>query len=252
MKKAYSDKRKSLFFLGLFAVCLSFFNLSCGLDVVDAVLDDPFYTEQIPEESYGFELRTFSFSTVKLDNANEFGKGYIYYKIYNKSSVKNSERDNIETMTADSSRRHNAYTTLINTYCYQPLHYVKELGGQALEFSLDNKAQSVSIRLTNYGTDAYSARIVVDNSVVGIPMRFNGKTFDFGRNGDYDEKPVQVPSAEENTSDVKRFSDKPDSESFYVVLYGVFYMPSDSFEKTFYSPVHYLGEVKIDSTSEMN
>ena len=254
MKKAYSGNRKSLFFLGLFAMCLLFLTVSCGLDVVDAVLDDPFYLEAAPpNETSSFDLRTFTFSTSKLDNANEFGKGYIYYKIYNRNSIKESEKSNLETITADSSRRHNAYTTLLNSYSYQPLHYEKTLGGQLEEFSLDNKSQTVSIRLTNYGTDAYSAKITIDNTTVGIPMRINGKTFDFGGKGDYDEKPQKVPSAEESTSDVKRFSDTPDNGNyFYVVLYGIFYMPSESFDKTFYSPVHYLGEVKIDASTEMN
>ena len=254
MKKAYSDKRKSLFFLGLLAVCLLFLTVSCGLDVVDAVLDDPFYLDTAPpNETSSFDLRTFTFSTVKLDNANEFGKSYIYYKIYNRNSKKESEKNNLENITADSSRRHNAYTTLLNSYSYQPLHYEKTLGGQLEEFSLDNKAQTVSIRLTNYGTDAYAAKITVGNTTIGIPMRINGKTFDFGGKGDYDASPEKVPSAEESSSDVKGLSDTPeDGKYYYVVLYGIFYMPSESFDKTFYSPVHYLVEVKIDASIEMN
>ncbi len=252
MKKTYSNNRKVLFFLGVFAVCLSFFNTSCGLDVLDAVLDDPFSTDTIPNESSDYDSMTFKFSTSKLDNANDFGKAYVYYKIYNSVSTKDSEKSNIDSITSDSSRRHNAYSTLINSYSYQSLHYVKTSGGQDQEFLLDNKAQDVTIRLTNYGTEAFSANITVDGNTAGIPVRLNGKSFDFGRTGDNDEKPVKVPSAEENTSDVKRLLDDPSIDVFYVVLYGIFYMPSDSFDKTIYSPVHYLGEVKIDASKEFN
>ena len=254
MKKAYNSKRKFCFFPVLLCICLSFFNLSCGLDVVDAVLEDPFVTSgDLPAETSNFELMTFNFSTLKLDNANDFGKGYVYYKIYNNRGTKESEKGNLDSITSDSARRNNAYTSLINNYSYQPLHFVKTKGDQLEEFSFDNKAQTISIRLTNYGTDEFSAKIVLDGTTIGIPMRFNDKTFDFGRDGDFDEKPVKVSSAEESTSDVRKFSDNPDNPNIlYVVLYGIFYMPNESFEKTIYSPVHYLGEVTINASVENN
>ena len=247
MKKAYSDRRKSLFFLVLFAVCLSFFNAGCGLDVLEAVLEDPFTTELVPNESSAYDSKTFKFYMSELDNANAFGKGYVYYKIYDTPSRKTSETNALDNMAADSSRKLNAYTTLINSYSYKPLRYVTSLGGQPEEFTIDNESQTVSIRLTNYGIDAYAARITVDDKTVGIPLRHNGKTFDFGRSGDYDEKPAKVSNAEESSSDVKGLSQPADNNIFYVVLYGIFYMPTETFDKTIYSPIHYLGEVKIDA-----
>ena len=253
MKKAYNSKRKSLFFLGLLCICLIFLTNSCGLDVLEAVLDDPFTTEFVPNESSAYDSRTFTFYMKKLDNANVFGKGYVYYKIYNNSSKRTTEKNTLDNMAADSSRKLNAYTTLINSYSYKPLRYVTALGGQPEEFTMDNESQTVSIRLTNYSTDAYAARIMIDNQTVGIPLRYNGKTFDFGRTGDYDEKPAKVSSAEESSSDVKGFVDDSNSNNtFYVVLYGIFYMPTETFDKTIYSPIHYLGEIKIDATSEIN
>lgn len=256
MKKTYSDRRKSLFFLVLFAVCLSFFNAGCGLDVIDSVLEDPFYTDNVPNIESGYENCNFRFSTVKLDNANAFGKGYIYYKIYNNSNRKNTEVNNIESMTSDSSRKYNAATTLINTYSYKELHYVSSLGGSAATLSLDNDSQNIYIRLTNYA-DPFIAQITVDNGAVGIPVRYNGKSFDFGRPGDYYEKPVKssnTNNTEENASDYKSLDSTGDENgnAYYVVLYGVFYMPTESFEKIIYSPVHYLGEVKIDAGTEYN
>lgn len=251
MKKAYSDRRKSLFFLVLFAICLSFFNAGCGLDVIDSVLEDPFYTDNVPNIESGYENCNFKFSTVKLDNANAFGKGYIYYKIYNNSNRKNTEVNNIESMTSDSSRKYNAATTLINTYSYKELHYVSSLGGSAATLSLDNASQDVYIRLTNYA-DPFIAQITVDNGAVGIPVRYNGKSFDFGRTGENYEKPVKLTnSSEESASDI-RLLDSGNGNTFYVVLFGVFSMPTESFEKIIYSPVHYLGEVKIDAGTEYN
>lgn len=200
---------------------------------------------------------TFNFSTLKLDNANDFGKGYVYYKIYNNRGTKESEKGNLDSITSDSARRNNAYTSLINNYSYQPLHFVKTEGAQLEELSFDNKAQTISIRLTNYGTEEFSAKIVLDGTTIGIPMRFNGKSFDFGGNGKYDEKPVKVSSAEESSSDVRKLVDPAEDSTvdpniFYVVLYGIFYMPNESFEKTIYSPVHYLGEVTINASVENN
>ena len=252
MKKTYSDRRKSLFFLVLFAVCLSFFNAGCGLDVIDSVLEDPFYTDNVPNIESGYENCNFRFSTVKLDNANAFGKGYIYYKIYNNSNRKNTEVNNIESMTSDSSRKYNAATTLIDSYRYKELHYVSSLGGASAAFSLDNASQDVYIRLTNYA-GVFIAQISVENETIGIPVRYNGKSFDFGKSGDINEKPVWISnSSEENASDVKGFSQSSDNNVFYVVLFGVFSMPTESFEKIIYSPVHYLGEVKIDAGAENN
>ena len=143
--------------------------------------------------------------------------------------------------------------SLINNYSYQPLHFIKEEGAQLEEFSFDNEAQAISLRLTNYGTEEYSAKIVIGDKEIGIPMRFNGKSFDFGGIGENDEKPVMVSGAEESSSDVRRFSDDPDGpDLFYVVLYGIFYMPNESFEKIIYSPIHYLGEVTINSAEQYN
>ena len=252
MKKTYNSKRKYLIFLGLLSICLFFVNTSCGLDVLDAVLEDPFVTIEVPNESSLFDSRTFKFATTKLDNANDFGKCYVYYKIYNVSSIKESEKSNLDNIAADSSRKHNAYSTLMNTYSYQPLHYIAQSGGQEEELSFENQSQTVSIRLTNYETDAYSARIIVDDVVVGKPVRYNGKTFDFGRSGENDEKPEKLPTAEENNSDIKRLSDESGINTFYVVMYGIFQMPSDSFDKIIYSPIHYLGEVKINAAEANN
>ena len=260
MKKAYNNKGKYLFFLGLLSICLVFFNLSCGLDVLDAVLEDPFSPQNIPNKDSEYDASNFSFTTSRLENSNSFGKAYIYYKIYNKESIKNNEVDNIASMTNDSTRRYNSATTLINTYSYKELHYASAFGASPLPLALDNDSQDIYIRLTNYSTDAFKAQISVNGKTLGIPLRYNGKSFDFGRPADdYHEKPVKISgtsSSEESATDIKRLETEVNADgngnTFYVVLYGLFYMPTESFEKIIYSPVHYLGEVRIDSSKEFN
>lgn len=253
MKKAYNSKGKYFFFLGLLSICLLFFNSACGLDELDAILDDPFSMEEEPPNiDSEFARRHFSFSTKKLDNANDFGRGYVYYKIYNNSSKMDSEVNTIESMINDSARKYNSATSLIDNYGYKELCIASSYAGisQSTTFTLENKDQSVRIRLTNYDdtNDDFSAKIFVDDSFKGIPVRVNdNKTFDFGR--DIDELPLK------DEDDTKGFSEtqaESEENMYYVVLYGVFYMLSDTFEKTIYSPVHYLGKVKIDSTSTAN
>lgn len=253
MKKAYSSKRKYLFFLGLLSVCLIFFNTACGLDEIDVILDDPFSVEDIPNIGSQYDTRHFSFSTKKLDDdkINNLCKGYIYYKIYNNSSTMQSETGNIESMINDSARRYYSATTLIENYSYKELNCAGSYSNisQADVFSLDNKSQDIRIRLTNQNdtTDEFSARISVDGNVKGIPVRLNNKTFDFGRTGSYDSEPKK------EDDDTRGFSETTtESKNYYVVLYGVFSMPAESFEKIIYSPVHYLGAVTINAADLNN
>lgn len=254
MKKAYSNKRNFVIFPGLLFICLIFFNISCGLDTLDAVLEDPFVSENTPNIESSYDTCHFRFDSRQLRESNSFGKGYVYYKIYNSLQTKDSEINNIESMTNDSSRKYNAASTLITNYSYKELHYSTALGAAVNPLILDNENQTVRIRLTNYvdAVPEYSARIFIDDIQVGLPLRYNGKTFDFGRKGSYDEVPKKLEN-DESASDTRRFSTNPaNPNTFYVVLFGVFSMPTDSFEKIIYSPVHYLGEVKIDAGAENN
>lgn len=231
--------------------------------MLDAVLDDPFSTEEAPPNIEAeYEKRHFSFTTKTLDNANDFGKSYIYYKIYNNVSTMNSEVGVIEGMINDAIRKYNSALTLLDNYSYKELYCASSYGNvsNAQPFVLENAVHSVRIRLTNYdeAVEDFSAKIIVVRSngseEKSIPFRFNCKSFDFGRSNSYDEKPVKAETDERN-SDTRNFSDPSttgvEENIYYVVLYGLFSMPTDTFEKTIYSPVHYLGAVKIDS-NELN
>ena len=253
MKKADSNRRKSLFFLVLFAICLSFFNLSCGLDVLKKPIDDPFASENQPNIESTFDSCYFYFSTRKLSDINDddMAKAQVFYKIYNDDQKVSSEESSLISMADDSVRKSNSAQTMIETYGYKELHYLMDDGTNAI-FELSNKQQKIRIRLTNYTDDEeeYSARIYVDDKKVGIPIRMTGKTFDFGRSGENDENPASTHSTENaSSSDTKGFLEKQDEGEeniFYVAMFAVFWMWDESYE-TNYSPVHFLGRVKIDA-----
>lgn len=235
------------------SVCLVFltavFTVSCGLDVISIVLDDFVVdTIQKPEETSLYDSCNFNFTTRKLDNSNDLGHGYVYYKVYNKLTTIQSETTSLSVLTEDSAKKNTSFSRL-NDYGFKELMVKK--GSNVSIFQLSNEIHNVDIRLTNYAQSdsgtSFDAHITVDSVVEGIPLRTNDKPFDFGRdtgNG----KPVPV-SQDEDTKGFAATGDEPDI--FYVSLYSVFMMYDDNYEPV-YSPVHYLGTVKIDAGEENN
>lgn len=257
MKKANSNKRKSLFYLVLFAVCLCFFNTACGLDTINVVLDDPCYPSHTPDVDFQFDESYFEFTVRKLDNANDFGQTTVYYKIYNDKSKALSEASSLISASEDSVRKLTSVTTMTDQFGYKELHYLDKTTGRSKSLNLSNARHTIWIRLTNYDdtSEEYSAGIKVDNQLYGIPVRRNGKTFDFGRTGENDENPsVNISDANSTDSDTKGFLEKQaeDEENiFYVVMFTAFQMFNDSYEPV-NSPVHHLGLVKINANEEKN
>ncbi len=257
MKKANSNKRKSLLFLVLFALCLSFFNLSCGLDVLKAVLNDPYYSENTPiadrDSESDFATSYFKFSIRKVDNSNDFGRASIYYKIYNDYVKASSEESSLISKASDTER--NMSLTTMKQNGYRVLHYMDD-DGKVNSLELSNGSHKLWIRLTNYddSTEDYSAGIIVDEQEYGIPVRQNGKTFDFGRSGINDENPFLTYNENDSDSDTKGFVEKQaegEENIFYVVLFGAYEDYDENFDEN-YSPIHHLGRVKIDANKEKN
>lgn len=237
-------------------VCLVFLTgimaAGCGLDVISVVLDDSISTGKIPDTSCGFADCSFVFSTHKLDNANSMGNNFVAYKIYNNKSTLDSEVNALNRLVDDATKKQNSAVSLFNTYYYRSL-YIKSAADEkeGKQFELDNAYHSVKIRLTNYDDtgDEYSAGIWVDDQKKGLPCRSVGAySFDFGRKDVFDA----VPQKDED--DAKNFSEtQSESESglYYVALFSGFMMLDDDYTPL-YSPIHYLGCVKIDSGSEEN
>ena len=252
MKKAYGNNRRFKFVLSLFSVCFIFLTLSCGLDVISVVLDDSVSTNDTPNITTEEALRSFNYSTHKLDNSNTMGKNYVAYKIYNKNSFLDSEISSLNTLINDSNKKQNSAISLLNTYNYKYLNIKSASDDEEYsQFEIDNAAHEVKIRLANYDdtTDDYSAGIWVDNVRKGVPCRNGtGLTFDFGRKGKYDSVPQKTDD------DAKGFADEqPEDENglYYVAMFSVFMMLDDDYA-TVYSPIHYLGCVQLDSGSETN
>ena len=254
---ANSNKRKSLFYLVLFAVCLCFFNVSCGLDVLKEVLEDPYRSGDTPNSESNFENCYFKFQILdrNLNSDYSFGQASIYYKIYNDSVKASSEESSLISAADDSVRKLTSLTTM-TSYGYKELQYM-DADEKIHSFDLPEGKHTIWIRLTTYddSLEAYSAGIFVDDQKYGIPIRRNGKTFDFGRSGTYDENPSMTHDENnELDSDTKGFVDKQaDGEEniYYVVLFGAFQALDNDFE-TVTSPIHHLGRVKIDANTEKN
>ena len=218
--------------------------MSCGLDVISVVLDD--YVSEVSEqpiESSLFADRSFVFHTRKLDNANDLGHGYVYYKIYNKLSVANTETSVLTTLIEDAANKQNSFSRL-ESYGFKELRVKNGTNFSTVQF--ENEVHTIDIRLTNYSAE-FNAHVIVDGTNTGVPVRTNGNTFDFGRHGENDKVPL------ETDDDTKNFTTRTieDPDLYYVSLYSVFMMYDEQYEPVF-SPIHYLGTVKIDPTSESN
>ena len=223
--------------------------MSCGLDVVAVLLDDNVsITETPPTIESEFGDMFFCFTTSKLDNSTSLGQNYIYYKIYNSSTIHDSEVNSITNIASDTNKKYNSATSMINTYHYQQLWYKENQEDESgTWFEISNAAHDIKIRLTSYLTEDYAAGIWIDNQKKGVPVRVvKSRPFDFGRDDEY------LPLI--NEDDTKNFVETQgddDRNKYYVALFSVFMMLDDDFVPV-YNPVHYLGSVKIDSTSYDN
>lgn len=243
------------FFLCLLSVCLFFVNVSCGLDVLSIVLEesDNVTRSDIPTVDSGMDS-TFKFSTHTVTDPYSFGRTYIYYKIYNSSSLLESEVNSLTNQAADSSKKYNSANTMMSsTYEYKPLQIKTQNGDKenSSGLELENAAHEIKIRLTTYGdaTEEYTAGIWIDGEKKGEPVRVvNSNPFDFGRSSEY------VPlSGQEDTKNFTENKDETASDYnvFYVALFAYFMLLDDNYTPI-YSPIAHLGSVKIDATTDLN
>lgn len=214
-----------------------FFLTGCGLDVVKDVYADPVTTISPPTLDSAADAMVFEFSTSKLTDSTNMGQIYLYYKIYNKLSVHDSEQNYLSGLAADENKSATSANRMLE-YGYRELHVDKNgNGGAGVDtevFTLSNEDHIVQLLLTAPG---YDPEIVVDSTRIGTPCRTNDRNFDFFESSDGSNKPV----AEDE--DTKNFSDNSDG-AYYVALFSVFSTFDESYEPL-YSPVHYLGSIKV-------
>lgn len=248
--KAY-NKGKSFLFL-FFVLCLIFFNFlvagvftGCGLDVFYFV-PEPVQAGYKPEVDNNLvDKKIFQFDTREGVGTGGFSVTGtdVYYKIYTNKSEWKSESDSLKQMAENNNV--NAADKLISTgygYGYQTLKIAGYNDNVLIPFTGSSK--NVKIRLTSYfDMPEYSAKVESNDVNKGVPVRFNGKPFDFARLGERDK-----PSL--GDADIKG-SSLPVDNKWYVCLFAVS-RGHDAAYTNYYSNIAYLGSVTIDGNSKDN
>ena len=244
MNKAFCKKRciSSL----ILAVCLIFFNLSCGLDTF-YVIDGPTNVIHKPDcSSIDYSDSYFDFYTVdkSYDNIKFLGTE-VYYKIYKSSTRLNSEADDLISIANKSDSASAAAERMIQSYKFQSLRAAGHKDVNVL-IPTTGSNERINIRLSDY--TLYPAQITVDgNNIYGSssfvkPIRnlSDEKYFNFKASAAASSS-NSVPVADE--ADVNTSGSSSDSD-WYVSMFAVA-VGQDSSYAPVYSNVLYLGSVRI-------
>lgn len=242
-----------LFFLA--ACCLCFFG--CGLEST-YVLYEPIgghsstYSTIITEEKY-FEFYTEENKNTINPPPFKFLGTAVYYKIYNQHEPINSVASALSSAN-NSSDPSSAAKLLKDTYKYRQLGTDPGMGTPLITSTgVDRR---IYIRLTNYQTDPYyQAKIIVgytgDSSISGtwIPKREGNRySFDFGRGGSEDRRPIEGDNDYSHSS--SGFSSSY-NDTYFVDMYAVSVGRDENYTLQ-YSPVLHLGTVAVNAASEDN
>lgn len=233
------------FLAGCFFV-LTFLNFSCGLDTYYEI-EAPTTVLHEPSYNSAYDERYFTFMTNEAINSANQGFSFtgtnVYYRIYDDISELNRDRSNLQSMATsnDINAINSAAFSLIQPkgsgYGYCLLNTVEERESSTLipSAALDRR---IKIRLTNYGA-VYEFRSYIDieDGPTYTPLRENGKSFDFGRDGSRDAIPVQ--------GDIDYSYSSSGTGIKYVALYALA-IGHDASYSNYYSTISYIGTVSID------
>lgn len=226
-----------------FAACLVLFNISCGLDTF-YVIEPPFQIIKQPlYNSTDFNERYFEFYTNETTDISGFNfQGTnVYYRIYDSSSKLDSEVSTLNAKANDVENNSNVANYLIETYKYQSLTYENNTTITLIPNTGENK--KVKIRLSDYQS-SYPSEISFSNQQYKPMRSINGNlSFNFGRNGKNDKKPV---------ADDADFNSSSSSDSKYYVAMFAVGVGTDAAYSPYYSNILYLGAVTIDSAEYDN
>ncbi|MBQ4331317.1 MAG: hypothetical protein IJC31_05725 [Spirochaetaceae bacterium] len=223
-----------------------FFLFSCGLDtfyyldppVSRNFIDEAQSPSQDPSEHY------VSFVTASNgDNRDIFQGTAVYYKIYNSASRLLTDKAAVESINNDNSNQ--GMNRLIG-WGYQAL---TTSAGDTVNLVGGGNSRQIVIRLFDESLNGdvynYPAKVTVDDSSLGIPLRcFDKKTFSF-KETVLSSSVYSVPK--EGDMDVS-FSTNVGTVTWYVALYAVSTGMSPSLAPI-YSQVTYLGSLAITPTS---
>lgn len=243
---------------------------SCGLDtyvIIDSpttVINPPIYTtEDFTNECFEFWTNDSGASSYPSDF--KYLGTQVYYKIYGSSSTLNSEVSFLQNLSNDSENSTKAPDKLLNPtssggYGYQPLQATNVENNSVLIPYVEGKlSQKVYIRLTDYqNQDDFSARILVDGKYLNgfskksVPVRYeNDLSFNFGRDGENDKKPIPYSSSTGSGDLDVNASSIPSNGVWYVAMFAVGIGRDVNYSMQ-YSNILYLGSVAIDSNSVDN
>ena len=115
-------KNVKVFAICILVLCLVFFNLSCGLDIIE-YYEPPYVTINPPEpENIDSNQKYILFSTNNSENTSISFKGTnIFYKIYNNREDARNDRDRLKSISQNDYSGTSA-ETLITNYKYAMLN----------------------------------------------------------------------------------------------------------------------------------
>lgn len=115
-------KKIMVFATCILVLCLVFFNLSCGLDIIE-YYEPPYVTINPPEpENIDSNQKYISFSTNNSENTSISFKGTnVFYKIYNNREDARIDRDKLKSISQNDYSGTSA-ETLITNYKYAMLN----------------------------------------------------------------------------------------------------------------------------------
>lgn len=242
------------FITGCFFV-LTLFNSSCGLDTYYEI-EAPATILHEPSYNSAYDERYFEFMTNEVVNSENQGFSFtgtnIYYRIYDDINELKNDRTRLQNLASsnDVNAINSAAYSLIqpkgNGYGYCLLNTVENREAATLIPSRASDRR-IKIRLTNYGTvSEFRSYLDIEDGPTYTPLRENGKSFDFGRNGSRDGMPVQGDidySYSNNTNSNPTIK--------YVALYALA-VGHDAPYSNYYSNIFYIGTVSIDSSTPDN
>lgn len=115
-------KNIKVFATFIIVLCLVFFNLSCGLDIIE-YYEPPYVTINPPEpENIDSNQKYISFRTNNSENTSISFKGTnVFYKIYNNREDARNDRDRLKSISQNDYSGTSA-ETLITNYKYAMLN----------------------------------------------------------------------------------------------------------------------------------
>ena len=115
-------KKIMVFATCILVLCLVFFNLSCGLDIIE-YYEPPYVTINPPEpENIDSNQKYISFRTNNSENTSISFKGTnVFYKIYNNREDARNDRDRLKSISQNDYSGTSA-ETLITNYKYAMLN----------------------------------------------------------------------------------------------------------------------------------